>query len=497
MGTAGYSHMRLSIKQKVFLSITALLLAVVTGLGILGAQGIAVLPVGWSTGVPIGLAGAAAFFALLAIPLNKRPPADPLGIQGLPPFLALDSSKISNEAVEAIYKELIRNDVTGIVLTGIYGAGTTTLAGQIYYYVQEQQRKGKGYFTGPPFWFNVPSRDPNTRVSSRTFLEVLKPDADFDKISDTASKLLEILNDKKRLIIFNQFENLLDIQTSHVEDVSMRQWLDKVNNNQNCQCRILITSHFYPRGDDRGSPLHLVEYPVEGLGRAEGMKLLRDLLQKHGIIRATELSLCKVIEQCGGHPRALQQLEASLSVTPDKDLDKFIRDQSVGSSWSQWKDDIATQFLEPSYRPTLARGTVQHELLLALCIYREPVTLNAVLPIRDAFRNTRQDIPGAALELARRCLTQVSGGRYKLHPIFVTYALHHFVENDTNANSEARRQAHEKAAAYYKNEVNTYPLQSSERRHLFIEAAWHLLQAGHIQEAYNLLDAETLEYLLK
>jgi len=488
--------MRLSIKQKIFLSITGVLLAVATGLGILGAQGIAVLPIGWSTGVPIGLTGAAAIFALLAIPLNKRPPADPLGIQGRPPFLALDSSKVPNETVKAIYEQLIRNDVTGIALTGICGAGTTTLAGQIYYYVQEQQRKRKGYFTDPPLWLNVPSRDPNTRVSCRTFLEALKPNADFDKVSDTASKLLEILKDKKRLVIFNQFENLLDMQTSRVEDVSMRQCLDRVNNDQSYQCRILITSHFYPQGDDRGSPLHLVEYRVEGIGRTGGMKLLKDLLQKHRIIRATESSLCKVVEQCGGHPRALQQLESVLSHTADKDLDRFIQNQSIGSGWSQWKDDIATQFLESSYRQNLSQGTLAYEFLLALCIYREPVKLDAVVPIRDAFRNAPQDILRAIFELTRHCLTQFSDGCYKLHPIFVTYAQHHFAENDTNANSEARRQAHEKAAVYYQSEANRHPLQSSERKHLLIEAAWHQLQAGHLQEAYSLLDADTLESLL-
>lgn len=493
MGIAGNPRMRLSIQQLIVL-IIAMLLFFVAILGILGALGI--LPLGWSTSVPIVLAGAGAIFALLTIPLNKRLPLDPLGIRGQPSVSAVGPAIVPNEAVDTLYKELIRDDVTGMVLTGIAGAGTTILAGQIYHQVKEQQRRGEGYFTAPPLWFNVPPRN-SAGITARTFLEVLKPNTGFDRVPDLASKLSETLDNKKRLIIFNHFDGLLDEQTSRVEDTSIRQWIDHINNNQSHQCRILITSHFYPLGDNRGSPLHLIEYPIEGLGRTAGMKLLKALFQSHNIFNTTDVSLCEAVEQCGGHPRALQRLEASLSITPDKDLNRFIQNQSVGSGWSQWMDDIVTEFLDSSYRQTIVSGTVAYELLLALCIYQEPVTLNALIPIRDIFRTSPQGVPGAALELKRRCLAQVSNGHYKLHPIFVTYAQHHFVDNDEIANREACRQAHEKAAIYYQNEATSFPPQSAECRHRLIEAAWHQIQANHVQEAHSLLDPDTLEYLLK
>src|SRR4051812_48483745 len=101
MGIAGNPRMRLSIQQRIALITAILLISVASTLGILGAQGIAILPLGWSTGVPIGLAGVGAIFALLAIPLNKQLPPDPLGIRGQPSTFAMGPMIVPNEAVDA------------------------------------------------------------------------------------------------------------------------------------------------------------------------------------------------------------------------------------------------------------------------------------------------------------------------------------------------------------------------------------------------------------
>ena len=63
MGITGNPHMRLGIHQLIVLIVAILLISVASTLGILGAQGIDILPVGWSTGVPSGWAGAGAIFA--------------------------------------------------------------------------------------------------------------------------------------------------------------------------------------------------------------------------------------------------------------------------------------------------------------------------------------------------------------------------------------------------------------------------------------------------
>ncbi len=105
----------------------------------------------------------------------------------------------------------------------------------------------------------------------------------------------------------------------------------------------------------------------------------------------------------------------------------------------------------------------------------------------------------AALDalLAQHLLQATGEGHYQLHTIVAQYALGHSAEGDEAANQAALRAAHAKAAAYYLTlAADTSPARE-KRRHIrdvepFIEAVWHLCQAQHLQEAYQLMERERL-----
>src|SRR5258708_4082242 len=87
--------------------------------------------------------------------------------------------------------------------------------------------------------------------------------------------------------------------------------------------------------------------------------------------------------------------------------------------------------------------------------------------------------------------------RYQLHAIVASYARDHFDEQSKEANQEALRTAHTKAAQYYIQQAATDCLPRKERRKVsdvqpLIEAAWHHGQAGQWQEAYDLMNKEGL-----
>src|SRR5260370_12753516 len=87
--------------------------------------------------------------------------------------------------------------------------------------------------------------------------------------------------------------------------------------------------------------------------------------------------------------------------------------------------------------------------------------------------------------------------RYQLHAIVASYARDHFDEQSRDANQEALRIAHAKAAQYYIQQAATDCLPRKERRkvsdvQLLIEATWHYGQAGQWQEAYDLMEKEGL-----
>jgi tetratricopeptide (TPR) repeat protein len=423
-------------------------------------------------------------------PIMSKPPS--LSIEGVPPPTDPRTIQQRDDAVKAVYLKLTQPDTTALVLTGIAGVGKSTLAALVHHYAESQRLAGKGPFEAEALWLTIDSSTVTmTDLIGTLFhaLEVPLPELGNLAPQNQAATLFNTLNtvDEARLIVLDQFENLLDWQNGRVLPgrPGIGEWLDALNS-RHCRCRILLTSRIWPQGTHHYAPTYMQEYPVSGLALAEGC----ELLQKLGV-QAPEEQLQRAVRLCEGHAYALTLL-ASLLRNRRLRLEMFFRDVTYGRLWT---GNVARNFLDHIYMQQLDK--LQQQLLLAFSVYREPVPIEAALVVVDVSNN----LPSIAVQMALdtllgQHLLQLGGdAQYQLHAIVKGYADEHFDPSDATANIQARKDAHALAAVYYQQYTSCPPRTSRRSRQdvePLLEAIWQYCQAEQWQQAYTIIEQEGL-----
>jgi tetratricopeptide (TPR) repeat protein len=408
------------------------------------------------------------------------PPTDPKTIQQ------------RREVVEEVYAELTKPGINCIVLTGIGGIGKSTVAALVYKYAEEQREDGKGPFTAKALWITVEETTATFSYLAETISAALgKSIPDVAKLppQNQAAALFYVLNmpDHPHLIVINQFENLLDSQTGQASDPGLGEWLD-ILNSRLCRCRVLLTSRPMPRGTQDYPPTHMQEYPVAGLATNEGV----DLLRKQGVqvTQATEAELRTAVVRCAGHALSLELLASILRRNQSLSLHSLFNNPIYAQLWT---GDIARKLLDFIYEQQL--NDVQRQLLRAFSVYREPIPLEAAQVLLEVTASQTQALDALNILLSQHLLQDIGKECYQLHAIVAEYARRRFVERDEQANKQALRAAHAKAARYYLQQAATSCPPPEKRRVIedvksLIEAFWQYCQAGQWQEAYDLVRQE-------
>lgn len=416
------------------------------------------------------------------------------GIMGVPPPTDARTIQQREVAVRDIYARLTDPGTSAVVLTGIGGVGKSTLAALVYRYAEAERQAGRVPLTGPAVWLNI---DPAVTLAdlAGNFCEIFaRPLPDFSMLSlqHQALALVNIFNvpGECRLIVLDQFENLLDWQTGQAlaNRPGVGEWLDALNS-QPTRSRILMTTRPWPLGSREYPPTCMQEYTVRGLEVGEGVELLHTFG-----IEADDEALRTVVRRTGGHAFALTLL-ASLLRSRKLTLAAFFADSSYEHVWT---GNVARNLLDKIYTSQL--NNMQRQLLQAFAIYREPVTLAAVRALCDFDATVSATRLQQALDglLAQHLLQAVGGGSYQLHAIIQGYAQDNFVPHNEQANSQALCAAHARAARYY---IST-ALPRRERAlpgdyDPLVEAAWQFCQAGQWREAYTLIERENLFAAIK
>src|SRR5712692_357926 len=434
------------------------------------------------------------FVEQLSTKSNTPYPSTSRGIVGFPPPTDPKTIQQRESVVEDVYGRLTQLDISAIVLTGIGGVGKSTLAALFSRYAQEQHYNGSGPFTAEPLWLTIDPAVTFADIAGNICGALEKPIPDFGNLAlqNQAAALFNALKtaDKARLVILDQFENLLDGQTGHplADRPGVGEWIDVLNSQKLEQsgCRVLLTSRPRPKGTREYPPTCMEEYSVAGLKISEGTALLRN----QGV-NGTDAALRTAVEHCDGHAYALVLL-ATLSRDYSMGLTTILTDPTF------WKGDIAANLLDHIYTQL---SEVQRELLRAFSLYREPVPLEAAQALIT--RTPKAKIPPVLKTLRTQQLIQAPGeGRYQLHAIVADYARDHFVEDDEQANRQTLNAAHAKAAQYYLQQAKTSCPPRDRRRHVsdvqpLIEAAWQLWQAEQWRETYDLVQNEGIFVDLK
>jgi tetratricopeptide (TPR) repeat protein len=418
------------------------------------------------------------------------------GIMGVPPPTDPRTIQQREGKVQEIFAKLAEAQVTALVLTGIGGAGKSTLAALVYRDAEAQRQAGQGAFAAPAVWLTIDAAVTMADLAGNLFEVFGKPLPDFANLAlqHQARALFNVLNtsDQPRLVVLDQFENLLDIQTGHAlaDRPGVGEWLDAINS-QPCACKILLTSRPWPQGTREYPPTYMQEYIVKGLELAEGIDLLRKL---H--IEGSDAELQRAVEHCEGHAFSLTLL-ASLLRTRHLKLSTFFNESIYTNVWT---GNVARNLLDVIYQQQL--NEEQRRLLLAFSVYRKPVQLDAAEALLEQDAQDIQMHSALDVLLNQHLLQAWGDGRYQLHAVVASYAQAHFVEGGEAASREALRAAHARAADHYAQYGGAHALPRKKRRQVedvgpFIEAAWHNCQAERWLDAFDLMEREGLFTTLK
>jgi len=417
------------------------------------------------------------------------------GISGKPPLSNPKTIQQREQAVKGIYSKLIQPDITALALTGIGGIGKSTLAALIYHFTEEQQRTGESPFTASSLWLRIDLSVTLVDILGNLCDELNAPLPDVSDLSpqNQAAVLFNLLNrvDKPRLVVLDQFENILAEDGQALPDrPGIGEWIDALNS-QLCACRILLTSRRVPQGTYDSPSTFLQSYQIEGLSEVEGIELLR----KRNV-NASDAEMRVAVKHCDGHALSLSLL-ASLLQKRNLSLGMLLNDPHYTQLWA---GKIALKLLDTIYNEQL--DMVQRLLLAAFSVYREPVTMDAVQTIlEDATDIDTSQVETALDGLLTQYLLQATGeGRYQPHAIVAEYARSHLVEGNVysqQANRQMLVAAYAQAAQYYlRRAVTTSPQKESRQKvgdvHDLIEAIWQYCQAELWPAAYRVMDEEEI-----
>ena len=455
-----------------------------------------------------------------AIATSPRPPRR---IQGSLPSTKFPFIQQRDRIVRDIYENKLKSpDATAIVLTGIVGSGKSLIAALLCSYAETQRLSNNILFAEKPIWLEVDEEVTLTDIAV-TLCEALgKSPLDFTNMSfqSQALAVLELLRnvDKAQLIVIDQFDKLLDVQTGFVrpDRPGVGEWLDAILS-EPCACRILLTSRSWPQGPRMYSSTDRNHYKIEGLDDIEANQLL---LAQGGneIAKSKSEDFNRAFALCDNNPWALTRLAFLLKLR-NLNLSTFFNNSVHIRGW---QEDLAShnrdKDLDIIYKRQLL--PIQRDLVRALSLFRKPVSIDVIQVVINSTESEmgvqyilqkikkllRYNTPKLRIQsdcdmLLRQHLLRAFNDppdSYQLHPMIAYYARDHFDENDEDNNKKALHLAHFEAAQYYLQKAKRCRREGNQqsnnalRQSYIVEAIWHLCQAGQRQKAYKLMERENL-----
>ncbi len=205
-----------------------------------------------------------------------------------------DSKKVFGREKELEIIENLLKDKSALVITGFHGTGKSTLASMFV------NRMGERWKFAEIYWRKVDETTDITEVIGSFLTDIGKPVKDLEhyKIADQIDLLFQELNKASYLLVFDNFEILLDPQTNKPLEskIGFSELIEKANENCIRSKIIFISCNYFASG----CGIRPFPYQIRGLDTSAGIMLLR----REGLNKSED-ELKKVIKLSGGHPLAL------------------------------------------------------------------------------------------------------------------------------------------------------------------------------------------------
>jgi len=448
---------------------------------------------------------------------------------------------------------------SAVILSGEHGAGKSTLAALVYHHLQnlhEADTSAVGGINRPLqrgirhfVWLSLgPNATlPDVIAAVLSGINMYPADFFFLKPEQQIALLVQGLRrtEEHAFVVLDQFEELLNPEWAEMAETSsptpaptglpgrgaIALFLETLRDADIGTSRLLLTSYRSLNGSQKGHESHTRSYLVSRISIPEGIALL----QQRGVQGShSELSL--IWQRCGGHVFALV-LFSILTNLSGFSLSYLLNSPDYAPMWNS---EVTRNLIGTIY---YYLNPIQRTLMRALCLFAEPVPLDAIATaiIGDnaaeddhnlaSNREYKGTSPSIAFKRELHTLVEMSlvqeqskgigQHKYFLHPLLRHYTVEHYLEGSDRQSSgdlsnalgvaappystvdhpEARQIAlaagHMRVAAYYARLAQEYCPPREQRTGLadvepILAMIQHLCLGWHWQEAYNLLYAEGL-----
>ena len=444
----------------------------------------------------------------------------PFGIYATTPP-PTDGGEVMQRADEVNMVLRLLNDpqISTVVLGGDAGAGKSTLAALLFSRLQTVAQRG---LPAPRHlvWLGLGPHTtlPDIIAAILSALHMSDPAFFFLKPEQQISQLLLALRrpQEPALIVLDAFDELLNYEenaiTIKAERGAILLLLDMLQTDLGAS-RVLLTClrSPFPSNLEVEVEIRVRSYLVSRMSIPEGIALL----QQRGV-QGSPAELSPTWQRCAGHAFALV-LCSTLTLLTGAPLGYLL---NAPDCLSLWNGHVPLNLLAAIYHRL---NVVQRNLLRGLCLFDEPVPLQALsmTMLNEGYDSVQADLPTleqALRLLVRMALVQVrldqSGTPcYDMHLLLRLYTLENYLEgvdrraiesgplnpptNTIEAQQAALAAGHMRVAGYYQQRAQQQNIPRTQRSgpadvEPLISAIRHLCRGQHWQQACDLLFTEGL-----
>ncbi len=314
--------------------------------------------------------------------------------------------------------------------------------------------------------------DLSEQLAARGHTELAKA---IDEGASAETALASLLLKPVRIVI-DEFQRMVDTGAG-IPFPRVAAFIERVSKRAAPGRLLLLSHHSLDRTFRWGE--RVAFKTLEGLSPEEGAHLLGQLLEdsrREGDIppeRRPEIS-----RWLGGNPRAIRVLVGCLEQEALDDLTGV-----VPEAWEARDQEISQSLISKLERELLVRALENLDggsasALEGLSVYRKSMDVTGI----SLLLPSELQLAFFLAALSSRFLLQQRGGWYILNPVVREISLHRL-----KSNTRATHSAHTAAAGYYTRHFTAKQIQNAGKLGgAFVEARYHLVQAGRTEELYEI-----------